>query len=127
MTYANRSAELPLSVKIKVPYQKRPFEEDTNEWDEYDETWDHHMELMEDVFRATFRRWRDVELHLGMQDLGMLDNVADSSDLEREGPLELLESVTLGYCLGREALPFVFKTEHAPLIYDVDFVQRLLY
>ncbi len=40
---------------------------------------------------------------------------ADSSDLERDGPLELLESVTLGIeencILDQEELPFVFKTE----------------
>ncbi|KAF8896973.1 hypothetical protein CPB85DRAFT_1257151 [Mucidula mucida] len=82
MIYVKRSADLPLSVKINVPYQKRPFQEDKNEWDEYEETWDHHMELMEDVFRATFRRWRDVELYLGMKDLEILDIVADSSSLD---------------------------------------------
>ncbi|KAF9032124.1 hypothetical protein BDZ89DRAFT_1131500 [Hymenopellis radicata] len=130
MVYVRRSADLPLSVKIKVPYQRRPFEEENNEWDEYEETAEHHIRIMEVVFSATFRRWRDVELHLGMEDLAMLNNVAYPWDLERDGPLELLESATFGIeehlFLDREKLPYVFRRKHAPRLSDIDFVDRAL-
>ncbi|KAF9032111.1 hypothetical protein BDZ89DRAFT_1111574 [Hymenopellis radicata] len=125
--YARRSRGLPLSVKIKVPYQRRPSESDAGEWDEYEETYDYHVEIMVEVF-STYRRWRDVELHLGMEDLQLLDVCAFDSDLEKEGPLEELESVTLGIeghdYLETEEIPCAFRRKHAPNLYSFDVVER---
>ncbi|KAF8910727.1 hypothetical protein CPB85DRAFT_1562067 [Mucidula mucida] len=85
--YLERCGDIPISVKVEIPYEDRHTTDDCDNNFPYEETYDYHLELVSDVYQH-YAQWRVAELCMNLQDANLLGPYIQESE-------SLLESLTL--------------------------------
>ncbi|KAF8910714.1 hypothetical protein CPB85DRAFT_676503 [Mucidula mucida] len=85
--YLKRCGDIPISVKVEIPYEDRHTTDDCDNNFPYEETYDYHLELVSDVYQH-YAQWRVAELCMNLEDINLLGPYIQESE-------SLLESLTL--------------------------------